>query len=314
MKNVRKLTEGAILLAAFTVLLLITIYIPLIGSILNFVMPLPFIMFSAKNNFKYILAFFAAAIFISFIAGSFMGLSLMLIYGATGTVIGYMLQKNKSRTSILISGSLTFLAGLILLYVVSVAFFNVNIIHEITTALNQSVKESQEILRDMGKADQLKQLEKQNANLIKMIETLAPSVLILASILSVFVIQLVCFPIAKRFGINVQPWGNLRNLSLPRSILWYLLIVMGANLLIHPEEGTYLYMVLTNASYILGMFMVLQGLGLQFYFFHQRAVPKGLRVLVVILAFTIPIIHYIIMILGITDIGFDLRHRLAKKE
>lgn len=314
MNNVRKLTEGAILLAAFTALLLITIYTPIIGSIINLVLPLPFIIFSAKNSLKNIIAFLLAAIFISFIAGSFIGLVLMLIYGSAGVVIGYLLQKNKSRTVIMISSSLTFLVGLVISYAVSVAFFKIDIIHELTVALNESMKTSQDLFKAMGNNDQIKLLKEQNANLIKMIETYAPSVLIMASIYAAFLTQLICFPIAKRFGVNVQPWGSIRNLSFPRSLLWYFLIVMGATILVHPNESTYFYMVIANANYILQMFMVLQGLAFLLYILHQRSVAKGLRVLIVILAFVIPTIHYIIMIVGITDLGFDLRKRFEKKE
>ena len=314
MKNVGKLTEGAVSLAAFAAILLITIYVPIIGSILNFVLPLPFMMFSAKNNVKNIIAFFIAAAFISFIAGSFIGLGLMLMYGVIGTVIGYLLQRNRSRATILISSSLIFMAGLVIMYVVSTAFFKFDIIHEFTDAYKQSAKMSENLLRSMGQTDQIDQINKQNAHLIKMLQTLAPSLLILVSIISVFVIQWICFPIIKRFGINVQPWGTFRNLSLPKSLLWYYLIAMGIHIFGHPSEGTYLYTALTNVLYILEMFMVLQGLSFVFFIFYQRSVAKGLGALVVILAFMIPIVHYIIMILGITDLGFDFRKRFEKKE
>lgn len=52
MKNAHKLTEGALFLAIFAVLLLITIYIPVLGVVVNLFIPLPFIMFSAKNDRK----------------------------------------------------------------------------------------------------------------------------------------------------------------------------------------------------------------------------------------------------------------------
>lgn len=314
MKNVRKLTEGAILLAVFTVLVLIVIYVPLLASILNFVLPFPFILFSAKNSVKYSVAFFFAAIFLSFIAGSFMGLAVMLLYGSTGMVIGYLLQKGKSRTAILIPSSLTFMAGVIIFYIVVTAFLNMDIIREFTTALNQSIKESEQMLNTMKDQEQVERVKKQYANAIEMIETLLPSALILGSILTAFIIQWVCFPIAKRFGIKVQPWGKFSSLSLPRSLLWYLLIATGANVLLKPDEGTFFFSVLANAVYILGTFMVLQGLSFLFFIFEQKSVPKGLRILTVILAFMIPSVRYIIMILGIVDLGFDFRKRFANKE
>ncbi|MBT2733185.1 YybS family protein [Bacillus sp. ISL-7] len=314
MKDVRKLTEGAVLLAAFAALLLITIYVPVVGSILNLVLPLPFIMFSVKNNLKLIAAFLVAAIFIAFIAGSLMGVGLMLIYGSVGAVIGYLLQKGKSRTFILIASSLTFMAGLVISYVVMVAFMKIDIIHELTVALNESVKSSEAMLKAMGREDQVELLKEQNALMLKQIVTLAPSALIFASILSSFITQWICFPIAKRFGVNVQPWGSFRNLVLPKSLLWYYLIALGIMLLFHPQEGTYLYSVLINARYILETFIMLQGLALLFFIFHQKSVAKGLAVLVVILTFMIPIVRYIIMLLGITDLGFDFRKRFEMKE
>ncbi|MCM3570718.1 YybS family protein [Neobacillus mesonae] len=314
MRNVGKLTEGAILLAAFAAILLITIYVPLLGSILNFVLPLPFMMFAAKNNIRNITAFIIAAVIISFIAGSFIGVGLMLIYGIIGAVIGWLLQKNRSRTTILITSSLVFMVGLVVMYAVSAAFFKFDIIHEFTEMYKQSAKMSEDLLRSMGQDSQLEQLNKQNALLIKTLQTLAPSLLIMVSIISVFVIQWICFPIIKRFGIKVQPWGYFRNLSLPRSLLWYYLIAMAIKIFGHPAEGTYLYTAVMNAIYILEMFMVVQGLSFIFFVFYKKSVAKGLGIFLAILTFMIPIIHYIIMILGVTDLGFNFRRRFDKKE
>ncbi|MFP5116281.1 YybS family protein [Bacillaceae bacterium C204] len=314
MKDVRKLTEGAILLAAFAALLLITIYVPIVGAIVNLVLPLPFIIFSYKNSLKLIAAFVLAAIFISFIAGSLMGLGIMLIYGSAGVVIGYLLQKGKSRTFILIASSLTIMAGLVIMYAVVVAFMKIDIIHELTVALNESVKSSEEMLKAMGREDQIERLKERNALILKQIVTLAPSALIMASIMLTFIIQWLCFPIAKRFGVNVQPWGHFRNLALPKSLLWYYLISLGAMLLFHPQEGTYIYSVLINARSILETFILLQGVSLLFYLFHQKSVAKGLGVFVVILTFMIPLVRYIIMLLGITDLGFNFRKQFEKKE
>jgi uncharacterized protein YybS (DUF2232 family) len=314
LKNARKLTEGAILLAAFAVLLLLTIFVPIVAIIINFVLPLPFIMFAAKNNLKYISAFLVAAVFISFIAGSFMGLALMFIYGLTGTVMGYLLQKNKGRIAILISSSLTFMVGAVILYVISITFFKFDIIHELIGAFNQSTSMSQDLFKSIGQESQIKKVVQQNKMMIKMLETLAPSILIMSSIFSVYIIQLVCFPIAKRFGLKVQQWGSFKDLSLPRSLLWYYLIAMTANILMHPQEGTYLNTALLNLVYLLELFMVLQGLSLVFYYFHQKSVSKGFKIITTILVILIPIFLYIVRILGIIDLGFDLRKRLNKKE
>lgn len=52
MKNANQLTKGAMFLAIYSVLLLITLYIPILGAIVNLFLPLPFILFAARNNLK----------------------------------------------------------------------------------------------------------------------------------------------------------------------------------------------------------------------------------------------------------------------
>ncbi|PLS02207.1 YybS family protein [Neobacillus cucumis] len=313
MKNIRNLTEGAILLAAFIVFLLITIYIPPLSVISVFILPLPFIMFSAKNGLKHIAVFFLAALILAFIAGSIQGLSTMILFGVAGIVMGYAAQKTKSRTAVLIGGTLTFIVGLIISYVVLATFMKINFIDELNTVLDQSMKQAEPMLKAVGKEEQIKLLKEQNAALVKGIKELAPGYLIIVSLFYAFVTQWICFPIAKRFGLTVQSWGKFRNLMLPKSLLWYYLAALGGYLLFHPQEGTYLYLVLVNARFILEMFLFLQGLACLFYIFHQRSIGKGLAMFVVILSFIIPIVHYIIRILGIADLGFDFRKRFEKK-
>ncbi|MDR6120847.1 uncharacterized protein YybS (DUF2232 family) [Bacillus sp. SLBN-46] len=314
MKNVHKLTEGAILLASMAALILISTYVPIVGGLVVITIPIPFILFSAKNNIKMITAFCIAAIFISFFAGSLRGLALMLIHGSAGVVIGYLVQKNKSRNFILLASTLILTIGMVIFYSVSAAFFQLDIIHELKTSVNESMKQSEEILKTQGQEAQIEKLQEQGNQMINQITTLAPSYLIFTAVSAAFFIQWISFPVVKRFGVNVQPWGSFRNLSLPKSLLWYYLIALGAMLLFHPHEDTYLYSVLINAKYLLEILLTVQGLAFLFYIFHQRSVAKGLGVLVVILTLMIPIVRYIIMILGITDLGFDFRKQFEKKE
>jgi uncharacterized protein YybS (DUF2232 family) len=313
-KNVRSLTEGAILLAAFAVFLLITIYIPPLSVISVFFLPLPFIMYSAKYSLKNIAVFFIAAIIISFITSSLQGLGLMALFGAAGAVMGYMTQKTKSRSAILMGGTLIFIAGLVISYVVLVTFMNINFIQEFKTMMDQSMQQSQDMLKVIGNKEQMKLLQEQNANLIKNIQELAPAYLITVAVVYALITQWICFPIVKRFGIGVPSWGKFRNLSLPKSLLWFYLAALGGYLLFRPEEGTYLYLVIVNARFILELLLLLQGLACLLYILHQRSIGKGVAVFVVILSFILPIVHYIISVLGIADLGFDFRKRFEKKE
>jgi uncharacterized protein YybS (DUF2232 family) len=314
LNNVRKLTEGAILLAAFTVLLLLTIYAPVIGMIVNFVLPLPFILFAAKNDWKSILVFTVAGLLISFIAGTIVALPLTLTYGITGAVMGYLIQKDRSRTAVLIAGTIIFLLSLVIQYIVSAAFFHFNFIDELIKTMRDSLSMSSDILKGFGQQQQNQKVLKQFGQALDLIKTLVPSLFVLSSFVAVFVIQLISVPVLKRFGINMGNWKPFREISLPKSLLWYYLAVMLLSLVMHPQTGSYWHTAIINLSYILQMFMLFQGLTFVFYFFYQRGASKSLPIIIVVMSFIMPILLYIIGILGIIDLGFGLRRRTEKKE
>lgn len=312
MKNVHKLTEGAILLAIFAVLLLITIYVPVLGLVVNLFIALPFIMFSAKNDRKSSLVFLIGALLISFIVGTVFAIPLALSYGLTGIIIGDFIRQKKNRIAGFIAGVIVFLITIVAQYAVSVVLLDMDIIKESIQAFGESLDKSIELLENFGQTLDPTMIEQFKTS-IQMLETLIPSVFVMASFLIVLIIELVSFPIAKRFGLDVPRWKPFRELTLPRSLLWYYLLVLLATLLLNPEQGTYWYTALANLSFILQFFMVFQGLSFVYYISYQKGFPRFVPILTTVLMFLLPIVLYIVRILGIIDLGFNLRNRGVEK-
>jgi uncharacterized protein YybS (DUF2232 family) len=313
-KNVRKLTEGAILLAAFAVLLLLTIYVPFLGMVVNLFLAVPFMLFAAKNDGKSILVFIIASLLLSFIVGSVMSLPLALAYGTTGTVIGYLIQKQKNMGVLFIAGTLVFLINLIIIYVTSIVLFEVDMITEMIELMRESLNVSADLLKNFGNAQDSEKLLEQFNNGLNLIKTLIPTLFVLSSFFIVFIMQLVSFPIIKRFGIKVEKWKSFKEISLPKSLLYYFLLTLLLSMFMNPEEGTFWYMAIINLTYILQFLMVLQGYTFMFYYFDKKGISKAISITIGIVAFLIPIFLYIIGILGIIDLGFDLRKGFNKKE
>lgn len=312
MNNVHKLTEGAVFLAVFAVLLLITLYVPVIGTVSVFFLALPFIMFAAKSDRISAVVFLIGAVLLSLIIGSVLAIPLALTFGLTGSVIGDFIRENKSRASSFIAGTLVFLASMLLQYAVAVAFFKMNFIEEGIALIEESISMSKGIIEGMGQNVDDTMMDQFSAGL-KMVETLTPSLFVMMSLISVFIIQLVSFPVAKRFGIEVESWKPFRELSLPKSILWYYLITIAASFIFNPAEGSYWFLALVNIAFILQLFMIIQGLAFIFFFSHLKGFPRAVPIIATVFTFLIPFLLYIVRILGIIDLGFDLRQRLGKK-
>jgi uncharacterized protein YybS (DUF2232 family) len=313
-RNIRNLTEGAILLAAFAVILLITLYIPVIGMIINLFIPAPFMLFAAKNDWKNSLVFLVAAVLISLIVGTVMSLPLTIIYGLTGVVMGMLINKKKSSLAALLTGTMIFFISTLVLYGVSVYFFKMDMMKEMIDMLRKSVNMSVKMLESGGQSAQGKKMLDQFNTAIGMIQNLIPTLFAISSFVVVLVIQLITYPILKRFGIKIENWKPFREIKLPRSLLWYLLVTITANFIFHPAEGTYWNTAFLNLTIILLFLMALQGYSFVMYFFHQRGMGKSVAIILVIVSLFLPFALYLVGILGIMDVGFDLRKRFEKKE
>ena len=309
MRNIHRLTEGAILLAAFTILLLMTLYVPVLGTVVNFFLALPFMMFSARNNRKESFVFLIASLLLSLIAGSLLALPLTLSYGLTGIVIGDCIRKERSKYATFIAGSITFLINLVIQYVISIVFLNMDIIKESIQLLRESIDQSIKIVTSLTEKPNEAAIQQVYAA-IDLIEILTPTIFVITSFSIVFIIQSVSYPILKRFGVKVVVGEKFRNFKLPKSMIYYFLIALLVNLIFKPENGSYVHLALSNILFILLLLIVVQGLSFIWYFSYQKSLSKAVPILVTIAMFLMPLILYIIWILGIMDLGFDLRKKL----
>jgi uncharacterized protein YybS (DUF2232 family) len=256
--------------------------------------------------------FLIAAIILSILVGTILALPLTLSYGVAGLFIGYLIQLKKSRMSTFVTATLVFLIVLLVQYAASVIFFKMNLIEEFIQMMKESLDQSVAIVEALGQNVDGAVLDRFDA-FIKMIETLTPSLFVMTAIVAVLLIELVSFPIVKRFGVTIQQRTPLKELTLPKSILWYYLVIMLASFILRPEEGDYWYLALINLSFILQLCMVIQGIAFLFYICDMKGIHKAVPIIATVFTFFPPILLPIVRILGIIDLGFELRKRFESK-
>ncbi len=310
-KNTRMLTEGAIMFAVFVVLLLITLYVPIVSIILQYFLVIPFLLYSAKYPIKNSLLFLLATVLVSFIIGSFGGIAFAIIFGTLGLMMGYGIRKKYSKEIIYVSSSFVFLASIIVLFIVSASFFELNFITELGAILRESVDQSLNTFTALGQSPPAI-VEEQLDKMIEMIGLMTPFLFTAFAFITVIIIILITFPIIKRLGIDVPKFKPFRLLQFPKSILWYYLLILITTLFIKTEQGSYLNMVLLNGDLILQILLVLQGLAVIFYYAHYKKWNIAIPIVAVVLTVFIPLFLPFVSLLGIIDIGFDLRRRLKQ--
>ncbi|MGG4267760.1 YybS family protein [Peribacillus simplex] len=315
MNNGRRIAEGGALLALYSILLFITIYVPLMVIVTSFFLPVPFILFTIKQKLSWSMGYLFIASLLSILIGTILSVPLTLLMGATGIAIGYCLKKDKPMATAFISAVLVFLGGTIIIYAASVLISNVNYIEESMKMAEGSIKNTIDLMGSFGQAP-TEQVKKRMYESIEMINTLMPSLFVLISVIMVLLIFFAAHPIVKRFSDKTLKWPHFRDLRLPKSLLWYYLITMLLALFVHTDKNSFVYMAISNLFFILQFFILLQGYSLIFYIAHVKSWTKAIPVLIVVfsLLLPIPIIITAVRFLGIIDLGFPFRETIKKKE
>ena len=305
----RSLTEGALLVAFFAVLLLISIYVPILWIVSSMFLVLPFIVYSAKYSFKSSLLMIVASIGVSAIIGTLLSLPLAIAYGTTGVVMGWMIKEKKSKFNIFVASTLIFMVNAIVQYVISVLFFEINFIEETFSAMNNSMLEIFRIAKSSGW--DVSRFESTWSTNVIVMESLIPTLLVFSVALLVWGMIAINFPIVKRLKIDVPIFQPFRELSLPKSVIWYYLITILLTLFSSPEPGSMFALAMVNLQMGLELLMILQGISFIHFYGHLKKWSKSR--LVFIMMFAIVLTPFT-RILGIIDLGFDLRQRLQQNK
>lgn len=298
--------EGARYLGIYLLLVFTTLFIPVISLLSIFLLPIPFILYTNKHGLKsgavlglisFVLIFLitplALPITISFVVG--------------GIVIGELYRRKKHAFGVLVGGSLSFIGALILNYIGSIVLLNTNPVEVIQDMFRESLETSEQMLSAIGQQDQ-QALELVNVFIDQLTYT-APSILMILGVAYAFIVQWLGSKIMKYLKHEYSPFPPFREWQFPRAFIWYYLITY-IILLVGVEEGTTLFIVISNLTPILEIVMIIQGLSFVFFFFHMKNRTRVIPIVITILSFLLPFLLHLIRILGIIDLGFELRKRI----
>ncbi|AJD92996.1 hypothetical protein JMA_36790 [Jeotgalibacillus malaysiensis] len=308
--NTLRLTEGAMMTAFFAVLLLITVYVPFALIVTGFFLLLPFLWYGVKHSIRASLVMFLASVIVTGIIAGLIAVPIAVAYGITGILMGWMVQKNIEKSIIFLISTLVFVISAVVQYLFSILLFEINIIEELLRLVGESVERAITVYNAAG--IDTGNLQEQFAQSLIAFETLLPSLLIFSSALLVWIMMIINFPLVKRIAKKDMPkFDAFRNLSLPKNVIWYYLIILLTALIASPEQGTMFAYALINLQFGFELLMVLQGLAFIHFYGHLKGWNKGLLVILTILGV---LINPLTRILGIIDLGFDLRKRMTEKK
>ncbi|HDR7781029.1 YybS family protein [Bacillus wiedmannii] len=310
MKSTKFITEGAALLAIYAMLLLISMYVPILGAVVTFALPLPFILLTIRYRLSNAFVIFTAAFLIAIILGQPIGLIKTVVFGMMGIVLGYMYKQQRKPLEILITGSLAYLISIMLIYVASIKFFNIDFIKQMQNMFNESVVQSEKIASAAGMPVSKEQKEL-FAQMNDILQTIFPSIFVMVSVCLSWITVIISGSILKKLKHEITSWPKFKDIQLPKSIVWYYVIFILLSTFIKVEPTSYLHMVFSNLYVIFALLLVLQGLTFIAFIAHSKGFTKGVPIISFIVCMFIPMLFPLVTILGIIDLGISLRSKIG---
>lgn len=312
--NTQSIVEVGIMSALIIVMFMIVNYVPVIGGLFLFALPLPITVLFIKHSYKVSLAAIVVSLILtSVINNPIYALGSAILYGSTGLTIGYCIKNKKSSTFTIGVQTLVSLVGSIVNYCLTIYLILGTSLYKIIETQLEAFKESLNLVKGIYESTGVPVegnplfdvMNKLSPNLIL---TLIPGFILLLALVSAYLNYVVTKSVLKKLRIEVDEIKHFTTWYLDNRLgaLFILVVISGMIMASYDMTiGHYIF----NSSIILFQFiMIIIGMAVVTYYLRKKFnLNKGIVIAILVFAFINPSLSQIIFLIGIGDLIFDFR-------
>lgn len=305
----KSLVEGAFLAAITAVLFIISIYIPLLGTLVSFLCPLPIIILCLRHSIKFaIISTFISGILVTILAGPLQGLMVLLGFGILGLTLGFGIKKELSLTDIMIIGSVASLISKGLILLIGFWVLDLNAVLFDIEEIDKIISQSLNVYSNMGlSSEQLAALKDSLTQTIAMVRIAFPGMIILASIFDTILNYWVVRLILRRFGYKLANFSPFYSWKASKSFFWSYLLGMVLIILGTVYKIPLLNRIGINIQVFFTVVFLIYGLSLTAFILERFKIKNFLKWVIYILVCLQPFLSQIITWAAMLDIWVDFR-------
>lgn len=320
MEDSKQIRDGTLLTALYIAMLLFVTFVPSMVIFIVFLMPLPFIIYASRYDQKSLLKLFIVVALISFfltlLTSALLILPIFILTASGGIAIGIALSQSKSPYETWIQGTIGFAIGLLFVFLFTQFVLEINWADEIDHAIGQSF-ENLAIMIDQfdqfGSSEQINEQLEVLQEQMGIIKDLIPAGIALLAIIMAFLTQWFAYRIISHLENKRLRFPPIRLLQFPTAIVWiYIIGILVSVFERNPTSG--LFIGAQNVLSLAGFLMILQGYSFIFFYAHHKKKSNGLPIIAVILSVLLPLLLYVIRLIGLIDMAFSLRNSMQKSK
>lgn len=307
--NTKALVEGAIFASVTAVLGIMVYYMPLL-SLIGMFWATPIIIIGFRNGFKIsFVSAVVAAIIVSIFTEPFSGLYLFIVFGISGIIMGYLMNKKVSPVlNITVSGLVLAVCSV---FGILFGFFiagqsSAQAVEQLMKVFSESLDSAVSLYKTMGiSEDQL------NSTIATMKESLAamqyiiPTLFLMNGMLFSFINYKAVLMILGRMKYQIEDVKPFSLWRLPDNFSIGLLIIVFLSLAASYFKIPNMQTVQINIMYIIRWVFTIIGLSVAIFMMNKYKVGKPLKIIVGLLLF-VGLSDYL-TIAGLIDTIFNIR-------
>ena len=306
------IVEAGIIAGIVIVLMLMNAYMPFLSIIGVAIFPIPLTLLVIRHNTGVAIgSLVASAIVGSMLIDPYNAISILVLFGPIGIILGYCIKTKKSSLyPVILQGIAAIIGYVILITITAYIMFDTNIVGLINMSI-ENIKKSAQMAVDMYTAMGISMENKTMINSINsltaeiMLMNIVPLLVILGFIVG-YANYMITRQILKKFRIEIQPFKSFRNWYVDNRIIALLIILACIGILITNINQNIGQFIIISTLMLLSTILMIIGMSTAIYYLNKFQVFKSFGVIFIIL--TMVSLQYVYVILGLTESIMDTRN------
>ncbi|MCR1934937.1 YybS family protein [Clostridium tepidum] len=309
------LVEAGLIVSLMIVLIMFSLYLPVIGILTTFLLPIPIAVLYLRQDYKItLLSIIVTGIITTMMQDPLTAVIITISFGIIGFLLGYCIKNKKSIFTTIIIIALGFLISIIIVFLIQILFIDKNTIMNIINKNISMMKESMELVKEFYSQagvpkEQLQQME-QKFNLLQpdFILKMIPGALIISSFMSAFLNYGITRTVLIKLGYkNIKPLPHISKIYINVRIVTIVAIGLLIGVILKRNNlvlGDYFYMTSSNLLFII---LLIDGLSVFVYYMKNKFnISKGILIFIFLMTILGPL-SVIYFYLGLIDAMLDFR-------
>ncbi len=281
------LVEAGLIVSLMIVLIMFSLYLPVIGILTTFLLPIPIAVLYLRQDYKItLLSIIVTGIITTMMQDPLTAVIITISFGIIGFLLGYCIKNKKSIFTTIIIIALGFLISIIIVFLIQILFIDKNTIMNIINKNISMMKESMELVKEFYSQagvpkEQLQQME-QKFNLLQpdFILKMIPGALIISSFMSAFLNYGITRTVLIKLGYkNIKPLPHISKIYINVRIVTIVAIGLLIGVILKRNNlvlGDYFYMTSSNLLFII---LLIDGLSVFVYYMKNKFnISKGILI------------------------------------